>query len=448
MTMAADIAVSNSETLRVLDEFFHDIGLCRPNEAAGFAASTAALAARLLFAKGGAARSMGASAATVGVASLIPDCGHPKVVAVRPAGEGGTAYAIPAEWGLDRLMANVEPLAARLRAQRVSIRHNEKDRSAGLAWIVVQVTDPLDRVIGGRVPPPAPPDLTSILLGMTEEGRPALIPLKDRNGIAYAAESGGGKTFTINACIAGWAQHESVQLAIIDGKAGADYVAWEPRAQVVLPTTDRTAVVEALRPYREELNRRTELYRRKLEAWRDAGAVKGQEPATSFWHEMPTPDLPLIVIVVDEIQVFTSGAKSREEKAIQEELVKLLGDLMNRGRSTGIVTIVATQKSTADAIPTEVRDKASLRLVGRLSTSDAVVAGLGRAVDDGEPDPRKLPQRPGMVIMAPEGGGLLRARSWLVDPGDLVRLGIAVTDLRRPLPVIETSEGTADDAED
>lgn len=53
MTMAADIAVSNSETLRVLDEFFHDIGLCRPNEAAGFAASTAALAARLLFAKGG-----------------------------------------------------------------------------------------------------------------------------------------------------------------------------------------------------------------------------------------------------------------------------------------------------------------------------------------------------------------------------------------------------------
>ncbi|MCH5644248.1 FtsK/SpoIIIE domain-containing protein [Gordonia sp. ABSL49_1] len=302
--------------------------------------------------------------------------------------------------------------------------------------LTLVVEDPLTATVGGTIPPCAPDDLTSILLGKTERGAWAFLPLKDRNGIVYGAEAGGGKTFTINVLLAGWAQHPAVQIAVIDGKGGADFLWLDSRAQTVLPTVDRQAALEVLTPYRDELNRRTLEFRRGFDNWRKAGAL-GAGPPTSFWHDPPDNDRPLLVVVVDEAQVFLSGAKSKEDKAAESEMTNVLADLYNRGRSSGLFTVVATQKPTTDSLPSIIRDKAAMRLVGRLSTAEAVRAALGRMPVDGEPDPQRLAQRPGMVIMAPEAGPLVTARSWMVSPADLARLGLATAHLRRSLPEVE-----------
>lgn len=305
--------------------------------------------------------------------------------------------------------------------------------------LTLVVADPLSVMVGGSVPP-APPDVKRILLGKSDSGQWTMLPMTDRNGLMCGAESGGGKTATVNALLAGWAQHACVQIACVDGKAGADYTWLEARAQLLLPTVDRQAAVEALEPYRQELNRRTALLRREFDRWRNAGA-EGGAPPTSFWHCPATPDFPLIVIIVDECQVFLSGAKTKEEKAFEAQLTGVLADLLNRGRSAGIFTILATQKPTTDSVPSVLRDKVTTRLVGRLSTAESVRAALGRMPVEGEPDPLTLPQRPGMVIVASESGELVIARSWYVPPDELVRLGIRTAHLRRGLPKLGDDEG-------
>ncbi|AFA75016.1 FtsK-like protein [Gordonia polyisoprenivorans VH2] len=406
--------------------FAQEIGLVRNTPAAGIFSAAAGLGPRLILG--------GRTGAILGAvaSSAVPTTETPAILALQPAPQG-VAVAIDAAWGPANLEPHLDLLAARLRVPAVRLRHNESDRLAGVMWLVIVTTDPLADTVGGGIPPIAPEDLTRILLGRNEDGTAAILPLKDRNGIVFGAESGGGKTYTINAMLAGWAQHPAVQLVVIDGKAGADYVWLEPRAQVYLPTTDRLAALEALTPYRDELNRRTAKYRAALNDWRAEGAC-GQAPPTSFWHTPPTADTPLLVLVIDEAQVFLTGAKTKEDKAAEAELTALIADLYNRGRSAGLITVTATQKPTTDSLPSVIRDKAAMRLVGRLSTAEAVRAALGRMPEPGEPDPQKLPQRPGMVILAPETGPLQIARSWYADPADLVRLGMATAPLRRPLP--------------
>ncbi|MFF0706584.1 FtsK/SpoIIIE domain-containing protein [Gordonia sputi] len=372
-------------------------------------------------------------ASGVGEAAAGPSTNVPELLRVWASPVGPTV-AIAAGWiAADQLRSRLPLLEQELGCvMRVSSVGTE-------LHLTLVVADPLSSMVGGEVPPP-PADLERILLGRCENGEWALLPMRDRNGLTFGAEAGSGKTFGINALLAGWVQHDSVQVACVDGKAGPDYMWLEPRAQALLPTVDRQAVVEVLEPYRDELNRRTALLRSEFDRWRSAGA-EGDAPPTSFWHVAARPDFPLIVIVVDECQVFLSGSKTKEDKAFETQLTSVLADLLNRGRSAGIFTILATQKSTTDSIPSVLRDKVTTRLVGRVSTAESVRAALGRMPVEGEPDPLRLPQRPGMVIVAPESGELVIARSWYVPPDELVRLGIRTAHLRRGLPESDGEEG-------
>ena len=85
-----------------------------------------------------------------------------------------------------------------------------------------------------------------------------------------------------------------------------------------------------------------------------------------------------MVLVIDEAHTFFAEVKGDKElMALAAENRRLVEELVKKGRSVGIVTLLATQKSTGDAIPTAIRDVCPVALSFAQRTDEAAVAALG-----------------------------------------------------------------------
>ena len=82
-----------------------------------------------------------------------------------------------------------------------------------------------------------------------------------------------------------------------------------------------------------------------------------------------------ILVEVDEVQVWTE----HEDKAIREEFVAILEDLVRRGPAVGIMVYVATQKVDAKSIPTGISSNAAVRVCFKVNdaTSNNQILGPG-----------------------------------------------------------------------
>ena len=92
----------------------------------------------------------------------------------------------------------------------------------------------------------------------------------------------------------------------------------------------------------------------------------------------PDDGVPVILAVFDEVAYFS--ATSGEPKQ-QKEFTALLRDLVARGRAAGVIVIAATQRPSADIIPTSLRDLFGYRWAFRCSTeaSSDTILGHGWA---------------------------------------------------------------------
>ena len=97
----------------------------------------------------------------------------------------------------------------------------------------------------------------------------------------------------------------------------------------------------------------------------------------------------LQVVVLDECQVlFEPEGSSKDEKAAAEARKRLVTDLVRRGRSAGILVVLASQRLTVDAVPSSIRDICGARVAGRVSRADDAELILGRRPgEEGEPTP-------------------------------------------------------------
>jgi DNA segregation ATPase FtsK/SpoIIIE, S-DNA-T family len=86
----------------------------------------------------------------------------------------------------------------------------------------------------------------------------------------------------------------------------------------------------------------------------------------------------VIVIVIDELAYFSATAGTKKQ---QDEFTTLLRDLVARGRAAGFIMIVATQRPSADVVPTSFRDLFGYRWAFRCSTeaSSDTILGHGWA---------------------------------------------------------------------
>ncbi|MGH7911211.1 MAG: FtsK/SpoIIIE domain-containing protein [Candidatus Dormibacteraceae bacterium] len=121
----------------------------------------------------------------------------------------------------------------------------------------------------------APADLEHWEIGRDEYAEPVSLRISNVPGVSIAGLSGYGKTSLLNRFIASLAPSPAVQLAVVDGKGGADYEHLAGRFFAMCGDD----LVEANRLF-QQVN---ELRRRRSQVIRYVLGVK------NMWHVGPSP---------------------------------------------------------------------------------------------------------------------------------------------------------------
>jgi S-DNA-T family DNA segregation ATPase FtsK/SpoIIIE len=140
-----------------------------------------------------------------------------------------------------------------------------------------------------------------------------------------------------------------------------------------------------------------------------------------------------LVLAIDEIAYFSATVGDKTQR---ETFSMLLRDIVARGRAVAVIVVGATQRPTADIIPTSLRDIFSWRLAGRCTTdtSSDVILGYGwaaRGFSAATIDPRDQ----GVAWLVAEDGHPRRIKTAYLDDDSIVRLAEYARDIRRHGPI-------------
>jgi DNA segregation ATPase FtsK/SpoIIIE, S-DNA-T family len=270
-----------------------------------------------------------------------------------------------------------------------------------------------------------PASLTSWWLGWAEDGRPVTIRLAEVSGVVVAGLAGFGKTMLVAHFVGQLAPSPAVQLVLIDGKGGPDYDQLFPRAWL--------SAKDDLGQVRDALRR---VHRLMVDRQAAIAQVLG---VTDAWHLGPTGSWPLVLVVVDEAHTFFHERKGtspevKAHNALVAELSRLVEELVRKGRNVAIQTMLLTQRATADAIPTRIRDNCQVAISFATRTLDGAVAALGeeiRAHPDASPVQLNDPAYVGVAVTSlPGRPGFLRVRTPRVDHHQVAAVIQATVGLR------------------
>ncbi|MDQ3901640.1 MAG: FtsK/SpoIIIE domain-containing protein [Actinomycetota bacterium] len=193
-----------------------------------------------------------------------------------------------------------------------------------------------------------------IHLGTDENGLPVTVTLAYRNLLA-GGEPGAGKSSVLNLIVGHGALCPDCRLWLLDGKR-VELGLWREIADVFVGS-DIDHALTTLRQLQAEMDIRYAL----LEAAQRRKITRDDS-------------LDVILAVIDELAYFTVTIGT---EAQQQEFRILVRDLVARGRAAGIIVVAATQRPSADIIPTSLRDLFGFRMAFRCTTdssSDIILA--------------------------------------------------------------------------
>jgi S-DNA-T family DNA segregation ATPase FtsK/SpoIIIE len=228
-----------------------------------------------------------------------------------------------------------------------------------------------------------------VFLGLDENGFHVLVELAYHN-MLIAGEPGAGKSVLLQNILGHASQCTDVQLWLFDGKR-LELGMWTQVAdQFIGPNVPQA--IAALAWLQEEIDRRTDVML-------PAGVRK----------IVPAHQVEMILCVLDELAYYSATIG---DKAQREEFVVLLRDVVARGRSVGIIVVAATQRPSADIIPTSLRDIFGYRCAFRCTTdvSSDIVLGFGWA-GQGWSAFSIAPEDRGVGLLLAEGGVPRRFRA-------------------------------------
>ncbi|WP_428842126.1 FtsK/SpoIIIE domain-containing protein [Prauserella muralis] len=237
-------------------------------------------------------------------------------------------------------------------------------------------------------------------LGIFEDGHRVDLELIYRN-ILMAGEPGAGKSVALNNIVAHGALCPDVSLWLFDGKQ-VELGLWRELSDVFVGP-DITTALARLKQLQAEMNRRYDeldrVRRRKIDR---------------------TDPVDVIMLVLDELALFSATMGSKDE---QDHFVRLLRDLVARGRAAGVIVVAATQRPSADIIPTSLRDLFGYRLAFRCTTdsSSDIILGRGWAAN-GYNAATIAPEERGVGLLLAEGGIPRRMKSAYLSDADIYAL--------------------------
>lgn len=194
-----------------------------------------------------------------------------------------------------------------------------------------------------------------IHVGIDENGKDFTLETSGHSGMVVGGIPGSGKTVFLRRLVKTFALNPANRVIVFDGKGTDDFGDLRDKNVLVFSgTPDRNQEINAqLQDLEQELERRASV-----------GSARGR-----------------VVVVVDECQGFVPvKGLTTEEKKSREMSIKVLKDLVARGRSLGFFVVLATQKPDAETLPTVLRDNCGLRACGRVRTTEAEKMVLGESL--------------------------------------------------------------------
>jgi len=239
-----------------------------------------------------------------------------------------------------------------------------------------------------------------VFLGLDETGVPVYVELTYRN-LLVGGEPGGGKSVLLNNIVGHAALCPDVRLVLIDGKR-VELGMWREIADLFVGNAVEQGLA-VLGDLQGEMDRRYD--------WLDSVGRRKVVQADR---------MPFILCVVDELAYFTATVGTKKS---QEEFINLTRDLVARGRAAGVIMVLATQRPSADIVPTSLRDICAYRCAFRCTTdaSSDIILGTGWA-KQGYNATDITPEARGVGWLLAEGGTPRRFKGAYLTDADIRQL--------------------------
>jgi S-DNA-T family DNA segregation ATPase FtsK/SpoIIIE len=256
-------------------------------------------------------------------------------------------------------------------------------------------------------------------LGLDETGRDVHVTLAERN-MLIGGEPGSGKSVALQLIVAHGALSPDCALILVDGKR-VELGLWRDCAERFIgPSIDDA--IDTLKWLQSQIDERTDwlLDRKKRKITPDMG-------------------FPVYLAAFDEVAYFSATVGTSVQ---QKEFSARNRDVVARGRAPGIIAVEATQRPSADIIPTSLRDLFGYRWAFRCSTeaSSDTILGHGWA-DKGYSATEIDPQARGVSWLRAEDGIPARVKSAYLSDEDIIALADQAARLRgKHLEVLQGGE--------
>jgi S-DNA-T family DNA segregation ATPase FtsK/SpoIIIE len=245
-----------------------------------------------------------------------------------------------------------------------------------------------------------------IPVGVDRKGQPCTVSLIEQN-VLLGGLPGRGKSVGQSQLTAAGALDPDCKLLLVDGKR-VELIKWAAVAEAYVTTAEE--FIALLGDLQMELDLRYEVLasqgRRKIEKHDGMG---------------------LIMLVIDELAFFTATGP----RAQRDQIEGLLRDIISRGRACGVIVSAATQRPSADVVPTNIRDIVGVRWAMGCATptSSDMVLGAGKAAEGFSASKIDGGAKGTGYLLTDEGRPTLM-RSYLITDADLDHLAAEAYRIR------------------